>query len=165
MKAVLSRMLSIGAPVSVEEDDVEFLFVMEYGGPPVSYNLPRAAPIDIKRIPTAAVVAPASLSGRVSLLVVQPLLSSDPLKKKLSEDLTHGSEADVSPGSCNGSLRNREASGEVVEEDRGDSPSPSEAGLCWTGTIGSIVGEEEMGSVIGRGRTTGGPESLEGKIH
>ncbi|KAJ4979984.1 hypothetical protein NE237_010764 [Protea cynaroides] len=107
MKAVLSRMLSIGAPISVEEDDVEFSFAMEYGGPPVSYNLPRAAPIDIKRIPTAAVVAPASLSDRVSLPVVQPLLSSDPLKKKLSEDLTRGSEADVSPGSCNGSLRNR----------------------------------------------------------
>ncbi|KAJ4960608.1 hypothetical protein NE237_020518 [Protea cynaroides] len=107
MKAVLSRMLSIGAPIFVEEDDVEFSFAMEYGGPPVSYNLPRAAPIDIKRIPTAAVVAPASLSDRVSLPVVKPLLSSDPLKKKLSEDLTRGFEADVSPGSCNGSLRNR----------------------------------------------------------
>ncbi|KAJ4967910.1 hypothetical protein NE237_014611 [Protea cynaroides] len=98
MKAVLSRMLSIGAPISVEEDDVEFSFAMEYGGPPVSYNLPRAAPIDIKRIPIAAVVAPASLSNRVSLPVVQPLLSSDPLKKKLFEDLTRGSEADVRPG-------------------------------------------------------------------
>ncbi|KAJ4975046.1 hypothetical protein NE237_008220 [Protea cynaroides] len=112
MKAVLSRMLSIGAPISVEEDDVEFSFAMEYDGPPVSYKLPRAAPIDIKWIPTAAVVAPASLSDRVSLPVVQPLLSSDPLKKKLSEDLTRGSEADVSPGSCNGSLRNR---GEPLE--------------------------------------------------
>ncbi|KAJ4965103.1 hypothetical protein NE237_016952 [Protea cynaroides] len=99
MKAILSRMMSIGASVSVEEDDVEFSFAMEYSGPPVSYNLPRAAPIDIKRIPTAAVVAPASLSDRVSLPVVQPLLSSDPLKKKLSEDLTRGSEPDVSPTS------------------------------------------------------------------
>ncbi|KAJ4970510.1 hypothetical protein NE237_003609 [Protea cynaroides] len=107
MKAVISKMLSIGAPISVEEDDVEFSFAMEYDGPPVSYKLPRAAPIDIKWIPTAAVVALALLSDRVSLPVVQPLLSSDPLKKKLFEDLTRGSEADVSPGSCNGSLRNR----------------------------------------------------------
>ncbi|KAJ4973514.1 hypothetical protein NE237_006688 [Protea cynaroides] len=89
---------------------------MEYGGPPVSYNLLRAASIDIKRIPTTAVVAPASLSDRVSLPVVQPLLSSDPLKKKLSEDLTRGSEADVSPGSCNGSLRNRGDTKELLSE-------------------------------------------------
>ncbi|KAJ4979317.1 hypothetical protein NE237_010097 [Protea cynaroides] len=117
MKAVISRMLSIGAPISVEDDDVEFSFAMEYDGPPISYKLPRATPIDNKWIPTAAVVAPASLSDRVSLPVVQPLLSSDPLKKKLSEDLTRGFEADVSPGSCNGSLRNRGESTTLGEEE------------------------------------------------
>ncbi|KAJ4965262.1 hypothetical protein NE237_017111 [Protea cynaroides] len=82
MKVVISRMLSIGAPISVEEDDVEFSFAMEYDDPPISYKLPRAAPIDIKWIPTAAVVAPASLSDRVSLPVVQPLLTSDPRRRK-----------------------------------------------------------------------------------
>ncbi|XP_042508501.1 extra-large guanine nucleotide-binding protein 1-like [Macadamia integrifolia] len=92
-------MLPIGASVSVEEDDVECSFAIEYNGPPVSFDLPRAVPIDIKRIPTAAVVASAALADNVSLPVVQPLVASDPLDKKLSKEITHGSVADVSPTS------------------------------------------------------------------
>ncbi|XP_043712941.1 extra-large guanine nucleotide-binding protein 1-like isoform X2 [Telopea speciosissima] len=99
MKGVLSSMLPVGALVPVKEDEVEYSFAMEYKGPLVSYDLPRAVPIDIRRIPTAAVVAPSAVPDKVSLPVVQPLLSRDPLNKKLSKELTRGSDADFSPNS------------------------------------------------------------------
>ncbi|KAJ4962586.1 hypothetical protein NE237_022525 [Protea cynaroides] len=97
MKGFLSSMLPVGAPVLVKEDNIEYSFAMEYNGPPVSYDIPRAVPIDIKRIPTAAVVAPSSVSDKVSLPVVQPLLARDLLNEKLSKELIRGS--DVSPTS------------------------------------------------------------------
>ncbi|XP_042493048.1 extra-large guanine nucleotide-binding protein 1-like [Macadamia integrifolia] len=99
MKGVLGGMLPVGDLVPVKEDDVECSFAMEYKGPLVSYDLPRAVPIDIRRIPTAAVVAPSAVPDKVSLPVVQPLLGRGTLSKKLSKELTCGSDADISPNS------------------------------------------------------------------
>ncbi|XP_010263811.1 PREDICTED: extra-large guanine nucleotide-binding protein 1 [Nelumbo nucifera] len=99
MKGLLSSMLPVGVPIPHSQDEVEYSFAMEYHGPPVTYDLPRAVPIDIKRIPTAAVVASSSLSDKLSLPVVQPLLAPDPSGKKHPKELIQGSRKIVSPTS------------------------------------------------------------------
>lgn len=55
-------------------DDAQYSFAVEYQGPPLTYELPRAVPIDIKRIPTASILLPASIPDKLSLPVVQPIL-------------------------------------------------------------------------------------------
>lgn len=55
-------------------DDAQYSFAVEYQGPPLTYELPRAVPIDIKLIPTASILLPASIPDKLSLPVVQPIL-------------------------------------------------------------------------------------------
>ncbi|CAI8588790.1 unnamed protein product [Vicia faba] len=52
----------------------EYSFAVEYDGPPLGYDLPRAVPITVDNIPVAAVVSQVPLSETLSLPVVQPLL-------------------------------------------------------------------------------------------
>lgn len=52
----------------------EYSFAVEYDGPPLGYNLPRAVPISVDNIPVASVVSQVSSSDTLSLPVVQPLL-------------------------------------------------------------------------------------------
>ncbi|KAL8476055.1 hypothetical protein ACS0TY_028648 [Phlomoides rotata] len=72
---------------TVMEDAVEYSFAMEYHGPPITRELPRAVPINVDRIPVAAVVSPLQFSGNLSLPVVQPISATDINNKKLSKDL------------------------------------------------------------------------------
>ncbi|KAE7999831.1 hypothetical protein FH972_004226 [Carpinus fangiana] len=69
------------------DDGADYSFAVEYSGPPVGYDLPRAVPINVERIPVAAVVGQVSLSDKLSLPVVQPLLALDPRSKKFSKEL------------------------------------------------------------------------------
>lgn len=71
----------------VVEDAVEYSFAMEYHGPPITRELPRAVPINVDRIPVAAVVSPLPFSDSLSLPVVQPISAADIIGKKLSKDL------------------------------------------------------------------------------
>uniref|UniRef100_A0A1J3IZU6 Extra-large guanine nucleotide-binding protein 1 n=1 Tax=Noccaea caerulescens TaxID=107243 RepID=A0A1J3IZU6_NOCCA len=68
-------------PDSIREDD-ECLFAVEYDGPPLSYDIPRAVPINMERIPVAAVVSPVCISDDMSYPVIQPILAADPLNNK-----------------------------------------------------------------------------------
>ncbi|KAL3039111.1 hypothetical protein AAZX31_01G168900 [Glycine max] len=52
----------------------EYSFAVEYDGPPLTCDLPRAVPISVDNIPVAAVVSQVPLSDALSLPVVQPLL-------------------------------------------------------------------------------------------
>ncbi|KAG8384488.1 hypothetical protein BUALT_Bualt04G0122900 [Buddleja alternifolia] len=72
---------------TVVEDAVEYSFAMEYHGPPITRELPRAVPINVDRIPVASVVATPSFSDRLSLPVVQPISATDILSKKPPKDL------------------------------------------------------------------------------
>ncbi|KAJ1415241.1 Zinc finger, FYVE/PHD-type [Sesbania bispinosa] len=88
---------------------VDYSFAVEYDGPPVGYDLPRAVPITVDNIPVASVVSQVPLSDSLSLPVVQPLLphqhhsvkelrtlDSEP---RVSKELELASERTVSPTS------------------------------------------------------------------
>uniref|UniRef100_A0A2N9JC99 Extra-large guanine nucleotide-binding protein 1 n=1 Tax=Fagus sylvatica TaxID=28930 RepID=A0A2N9JC99_FAGSY len=124
------------SPLETSEagDGVQYSFAVEYNGPPVSYDLPRAVPINVERIPVAAVVGQVSLPDKLSLPVVQPLLAPDPRSKKFSKELKSlGSESTVSPTSVIAFDRNNESG-------RRDS---KEVGSEETVSPTSVIGFEE----------------------
>ncbi|TKY70525.1 Extra-large guanine nucleotide-binding protein 1 [Spatholobus suberectus] len=80
-------------------DAAQYSFAVEYDGPPLTYDLPRAVPISVDNIPVAAVVSQVPLSDTLSLPVVQPLLppphhhplrtlGSEPRVSKLASETT-----------------------------------------------------------------------------
>ncbi|XP_011088321.1 extra-large guanine nucleotide-binding protein 1 [Sesamum indicum] len=98
MTSVLRSILPVSSAKSEDHDDdysVEYSFAMEYSGPPVSQDIPQVAPVDVRRIPTAAVAARGVMLSNLSLPVVQPIVKkSDHQNKKVLEELkSSGSEA------------------------------------------------------------------------
>lgn len=83
-------------PSNHDDDDnhhsMEYSFAMEYHGPPVTYDVPLAVPVDIDQVPTAAAVVSASLVDNSSVPVIQPIVMGKPLSKKLVDKLKSGSE-------------------------------------------------------------------------
>lgn len=71
---------------SSNENEAQYSFAVEYTGPPVSYDLPRAVPINVEKIPVAAVVSKVSLSeAELNIPVVPPILAPD--RKNFSREL------------------------------------------------------------------------------
>lgn len=97
MAAILKSFLPVSS--SKKEDDhdefdVEYSFAEEYSGPPVSYDIPQVVPVDVRRIPTASVVATAAmLSKNLSLPVIEPIVKSDTklIKNQKSKESDLGS--------------------------------------------------------------------------
>ncbi|KAJ4714990.1 Extra-large guanine nucleotide-binding protein like [Melia azedarach] len=92
--------------VPVAEDAIQYSFAAEYNGPPLPYDIPRAVPINVQKIPVAAVVKQVSSSDKLALPVVQPIISADNLNKNFSKELKPAavesevkSETTVSPTS------------------------------------------------------------------
>lgn len=80
------------------DEGVQYSFAVEYNGPPVAYDLPRAVPISVEKIPVAAVVTQVPLPDKLSLPVVQPLLALEPPSGRFSKELKSlASEPAVSP--------------------------------------------------------------------
>ncbi|KAG5535741.1 hypothetical protein RHGRI_023489 [Rhododendron griersonianum] len=79
-------------------DGAEYAFAMEYHGPPITGDLPRAVPINVQSIPVASVVSQMTLPGKFSLPVVQPILAPD-IARKFSKELKLGLEHGVPPTS------------------------------------------------------------------
>ncbi|XVF15669.1 hypothetical protein REPUB_Repub09cG0174500 [Reevesia pubescens] len=70
----------------VEEELKQYSFAVEYTGPPVTYDLPRAVPIKVEKIPVAAVVSKVQLSNtELHIPVVPPILAPD--RNKFSKEL------------------------------------------------------------------------------
>ncbi|XP_010531233.1 PREDICTED: extra-large guanine nucleotide-binding protein 1 isoform X2 [Tarenaya hassleriana] len=90
---------------------VQCSFAVEYDGPPLPYDLPRAVPINVERIPVAAVVSPVCLADNLSFPVVQPIVSGDPLSKKFPRERIPSS---VSPTSVIGNCGSNDM--ELVSE-------------------------------------------------
>lgn len=88
-----------GSSPAMQEDGVEYAFAMEYHGPPVGFDIPRAVPINVENIPVASIVTQIPVS-KISLPVIQPVLAPDTLSKKFSKELNKvGSDTNVSPTS------------------------------------------------------------------
>ncbi|KAL0356767.1 UNVERIFIED_CONTAM: Extra-large guanine nucleotide-binding protein 1 [Sesamum calycinum] len=91
MTSVLRSILPVSSAKSEDHDDdysVEYSFAMEYSGPPVSQDIPQVAPVDVHRIPTAAVAARGVTLSNLSLPVIQPIVKkSDHQNQKSLEEL------------------------------------------------------------------------------
>ncbi|XP_059434767.1 extra-large guanine nucleotide-binding protein 1-like isoform X1 [Corylus avellana] len=80
--AGLLRKLRSAVPAIPDNDDDEnfnntdYSIALEYHGPPVSYDIPKVIPVDIRQIPVAAPVSSASVLNNLSLPVVQPIVKS-----------------------------------------------------------------------------------------
>ncbi|XVE82712.1 hypothetical protein DITRI_Ditri16bG0028000 [Diplodiscus trichospermus] len=69
-----------------EEEEQQYSFAVEYTGPPVPYDLPRAVPINVEKIPVAAVVSKVPLSNtELHIPVVPPILAPD--RNQFSKEL------------------------------------------------------------------------------
>ncbi|XWS33693.1 hypothetical protein CRYUN_Cryun22dG0104800 [Craigia yunnanensis] len=69
-----------------EEEEEQYSFAVEYIGPPVPYDIPRAVPINVEKIPVAAVVSKVPLfNTELNIPVVPPILAPD--RNKFSKEL------------------------------------------------------------------------------
>lgn len=72
-----------------DEYSVEYSFAIEYSGPPVSHEIPQVVPVDVRRIPTAAVAAKAVMMSNLSIPVLHPIVrKGDKSSNKLSLEPT-----------------------------------------------------------------------------
>ncbi|XP_068655619.1 extra-large guanine nucleotide-binding protein 1-like isoform X2 [Aristolochia californica] len=155
MAKLLRRMPPAEATFPVSEDEDEYSFAIEYNGPPIGYDIPRAVPIDIERIPTAAVVVPTAFGDRLALPVIQPLPSPDPLKAP-TDDLVPDVESIVSPTSV---IAFEESVTNAHDPDcSGDGSNVSSAEICCADAVDSstrdnqaceMVNETEEMAVVG----------------
>ncbi|KAK4477069.1 hypothetical protein RD792_016275 [Penstemon davidsonii] len=79
MTSVLRSIFPNSSPKEEDNDydddhSVEYSFAMEYTGPLVSHDIPQVAPVDVRRIPTAAMAATAVMVSNLSLPVIQPIV-------------------------------------------------------------------------------------------
>ncbi|KAJ0077280.1 hypothetical protein Patl1_36284 [Pistacia atlantica] len=89
-----------------DDDDahnVEYSFAIEYSGPPIGYDIPRAVPIAVDEIPVAAPVVSSSLLKDSSLPVIQPIKKSTPVGRKPSREPKLSSESSISSSSLTSS--------------------------------------------------------------
>ncbi|XP_027112370.2 extra-large guanine nucleotide-binding protein 1-like isoform X1 [Coffea arabica] len=101
MTSILRSFMPVSASKVDDHDEysVEYSFALEYSGPPVGYDIPQVVPVDVNRIPTAAVVSKASMSNNLSLPIIQPIVKSDRSSKGLAKRSKVGPEAAEFEGS------------------------------------------------------------------
>ncbi|KAL3515225.1 hypothetical protein ACH5RR_022127 [Cinchona calisaya] len=87
MASILRSFMPVSSSKIDDHDEysVDYSFAMEYSGPAVSYDIPQVVPVDVHRIPTAAVVSMASMLNNLSLPVIQPIVKSDHSSKKVAK--------------------------------------------------------------------------------
>lgn len=158
----LTKMPPEGTAVAGATDGAQYSFAVEYNGPPVTYDIPRAVPINVEKIPVAAVVAQVPLSETLSLPVVQPVLASASLRKTFSKELDPlgSSKTTVSPTSVIAFERSGSGS---RGGDAGDSVSSKELELGSGTTVSptSVIAFEERSP---ENRGCGGGCALSGEL-
>lgn len=99
--------MSLPPPAGVEDENfsVEYSFALEYTGPPVFSDIPRAVPVNVGQIPTASVVSGNPWLLDLSLPVVTPIKKefggekSNKQWKYGSSESSHGANAASSSSS------------------------------------------------------------------
>ncbi|KNA23966.1 hypothetical protein SOVF_020380 [Spinacia oleracea] len=77
------------SPVMEDDSIMEYAFAMEYHGPPLSFDIPKAVPINVESIPLASVVTQLNFPEKNNALpVIQPVLAPDGMNKKFSRELS-----------------------------------------------------------------------------
>ncbi|KAE8690745.1 Extra-large guanine nucleotide-binding protein 1 [Hibiscus syriacus] len=101
MAGILRKFLPVVGKSSVKDDydddsNVEYSFAIEYHGPPVSFDIPKAVPVDVGRLPTAAPVSSSYVLSDtdVSLPVIQPIVKAKPETKNSAPKLSNESSTD-----------------------------------------------------------------------
>ncbi|KAL6218689.1 hypothetical protein ACLB2K_011899 [Fragaria x ananassa] len=147
MRKVMNAVVSSKGDAFDVEDlsaELEYSFAVEYQGPPVGYEIPRAFPVDIDHIPTAAPVSSACLLQNLSLPIIQPIA-----KSKSSLECKLGDEAKVivdlkrEKGVCNEAGSSGELAGYGGEGDWGS----SESGLSSRSVSSEVFSGREEGGV------------------
>ncbi|XWS40365.1 hypothetical protein CRYUN_Cryun18bG0134900 [Craigia yunnanensis] len=112
MNGLIRKILPVGKSSAKDDDgdddnNIEYSFAIEYHGPPVTFDIPKAVPVDVDQLPTAATVSSSFVLNDISLPVIQPIVKTTPVNQKLSKDKKIGSEPDSArksidrPGVCN----------------------------------------------------------------
>lgn len=112
MKKILTSMLPAGASIPENEEEIEFSIAIEYHGPPLSCDLPRAIPVDIKSIPVASMASPNSSAYNLVLPVVQPIATPDRRKTKPPPEANASPISVIAFEDSGGESSNRELSGQ-----------------------------------------------------
>ncbi|KAJ6687665.1 EXTRA-LARGE GUANINE NUCLEOTIDE-BINDING PROTEIN 3-LIKE [Salix koriyanagi] len=69
---VIRKMLPAGAPLP-DEDHLDYSIAIEYEGPPVPYEIPRADPLNSLSIPTSSLASTEESKSRPSIPVASPV--------------------------------------------------------------------------------------------
>ncbi|XVE67425.1 hypothetical protein DITRI_Ditri08aG0159900 [Diplodiscus trichospermus] len=90
MDGFLRKILTVGKSPAKDDDgddsNIEYSFAIEYHGPPVTFNIPKAVPVDVGQLPTAATVSSSFVLNDISLPVIQPIVKTTPVNQKLCKD-------------------------------------------------------------------------------
>ncbi|XP_078430552.1 extra-large G-protein 1 [Wolffia australiana] len=111
-------------------------FAEEYDGPPISYEIPRAIPIEMDRIPVASMAAAPKLIS-LCVPVVQPLPSAEIIKRQSSEG-TEFCRVVVSPTSVIGF--------DQTAAERPDCDVSGDMGSTSSGALDCSPGVHDVGS-------------------
>ncbi|KAL6211610.1 hypothetical protein ACLB2K_016833 [Fragaria x ananassa] len=146
MRKVMNAVVSSKGDAFDVEDlsaELEYSFSVEYQGPSVDYEIPRAFPVDIDHIPTAAPVSSACLLQNLSLPIIQPIVKSKGrLECKLGDEAKVNVDLKREKGVCNEAGSSGELAGDGGEGDWGS----SESGLSSRSVSSEVFsGREEVG--------------------
>ncbi|XP_031379990.1 extra-large guanine nucleotide-binding protein 1-like isoform X2 [Punica granatum] len=147
MAAVLRRFVSLPPSAPEEDDDhsVEYSIALEYKGPLLFSDIPRAVPLNIDQIPTASVVPSNSWFLNLALPVISPVGRKGSGCKK-TEDVSNTSltvcsvEAD---GASSSTSSSRDENATVQDLDPPESPEVSQEGVRFEDHMRSEIVELE----------------------
>ncbi|XVF68197.1 hypothetical protein PTKIN_Ptkin10aG0185300 [Pterospermum kingtungense] len=116
MDGILRKILHVGKSspkddAGGDDDDysIEYSFAIEYKGPPVTFDIPKAVPVDVDQLPTAATISSSFVLDDISLPVIQPIVKTTAVSQRRFKDGNFGFERGSArkpfdpPGVSNGS--------------------------------------------------------------
>ncbi|KAL1554211.1 Extra-large guanine nucleotide-binding protein 2 [Salvia divinorum] len=138
-----------------DEYSVEYSFAVEYSGPPVSHEIPQVVPVDVRRIPTAAVAAKAVIMSNLAIPVLQPIGrksdksgNNSSIERKLSSSSRVG-ESVRSGGIYSSKLESFSEKEDVLEGRADDAHNVFDESSSSSGTMGFSDGRDDSNQLSG----------------